>query len=217
MPYVVLDTETSGLFDFKLPADAPGQPRLAEVHLILLDDDLKIEEQRHFFVKPEGWEMTEGATKVNGLTTEMLTEKGVPVVEVLAAYTDLIKAGRIAVAHNSQYDLKMMRAELRRAGKPDLFEETPNICTMRGLTDVCKIPPKGGRGGYKFPALSEACVFFGITNMGDHSAQNDALAVVELLRQMKSLNVLPDAKVHHSKNHEAIVAAGEALKKPVNE
>ena len=28
MSYVVLDTETSGLMDFKKPADAPGQERV---------------------------------------------------------------------------------------------------------------------------------------------------------------------------------------------
>ena len=33
MKFVVLDTETSGLFDYCKPADADGQPRLAEIAL----------------------------------------------------------------------------------------------------------------------------------------------------------------------------------------
>ena len=29
----------------------------------------------------------------------------------------------------------------------DKFEQTPNICTMRSMTNICKIPPRGNRGG----------------------------------------------------------------------
>jgi hypothetical protein len=37
MNYLALDTEGSGLFDFTKPADAPGQPRLAAIGMILAD------------------------------------------------------------------------------------------------------------------------------------------------------------------------------------
>jgi len=33
--YLVFDTETTGLFDFKLPADDPSQPRLASAAFII--------------------------------------------------------------------------------------------------------------------------------------------------------------------------------------
>ncbi|MEY4951800.1 MAG: hypothetical protein RL299_224, partial [Pseudomonadota bacterium] len=39
MGYLVIDTETSGLFDFKKPADDPSQPRLASLAMIWADDD----------------------------------------------------------------------------------------------------------------------------------------------------------------------------------
>ena len=197
--YVIIDTETNGLFDFKKPADAEGQPRLAELAMILLDADLNVEAQHQIYIKPEGWEMTEEASKTNGLATEILMEKGRPVSEALNLYSHFVNQGRIIVAHNAQYDCKIMRGELRRAGMPDLFETTKNICTMRGLVEVCKIPPKGGKGGYKFPKLSEACVHFDIKLLGDHTAMGDALTVVQLLKRMVQLGVVPEAKVHYAK------------------
>lgn len=198
--YAIIDTEGTGLFDYKQPADAEGQPRLAEFMMILTDENMEVEREYHAYVRPDGWEMTPGATAVNGLTTEFLNENGLPIVEILNEYNSAITNGYIMVAHNAQHDAKQIRAELRRAGMADRFEDAPNICTMRGLTDICKIPPNGGRGSYKWPKLSEACVFFGMENMGDHSAPNDARACFALLRKMRDLGILPEGKVHFAKN-----------------
>lgn len=198
--YLIIDTEGTGLFDYKRPADAEGQPRLAELMMIFADENMEVEREFHCYIRPDGWEMSPGATAINKLTNELLNEHGIPVVEALNEYNSAITNGYVMVAHNAQHDAKQIRAELRRAGLADRFEDAPNLCTMRSLTDVCKIPPNGGRGGYKWPKLSEACVFFGMENMGDHSAQNDARACLALLRKMRDLGVMPEAKVHLAKN-----------------
>lgn len=215
--YAVIDTEGSGLFRFKdengvsVPADAEGQPRLAELVLIFLDADCNVEREYQAYIRPDGWEMSEGATAVNKLTTEFLRENGIDVREALEVFRRAIAdENRIVVAHNAQHDLKQIRAELRRAGLDDLFEQTRNVCTMRGLTDVCRLATKSGRGGYKFPKLSEACGHFGFPLLGDHSALNDARATIQLLRKMIELGVLPEAKVHFAKNP-APIKAGAAL------
>lgn len=200
--YLVIDTESNGLFDYKKPADADGQPRLASITMILCNEELETEKEYHAYIRPNGWKMTEGATKVNKLTDEFLNEHGIEVAEALAEYNSHIDNGAIFVAHNARHDGKMMRAELRRAGLEDRFEQTPQLCTMRGMTDICKIPPVGGRGSYKWPALSEALLFIGAENLGDHSAINDAKGALELLRYMKRNNVMPEARVHYAKDRE---------------
>jgi DNA polymerase III subunit epsilon len=201
--YVVIDTEGSGLFDFKQPADAPGQPRLAELTMLFVAPDLTIEREYHAYVRPDGWEMSPGATAVNKLTTEFLRENGIPVKDVLVEYQrTIVNEARVVVAHNAQHDLKQIRAELRRAGLDDLFQITRNICTMRGLTDVCRIPPNSGRGGYKFPKLSEALVYFHFDDLGDHTATGDAHGCLQLFRKMYELGILPEARVHFAKNKE---------------
>lgn len=202
--YIVVDTEGTGLFKYDQPADAPGQPRMASLSIIYVDEALEIEREFHLFIRPDvnDYKMEEGAFKAHGLTVEFLNEHGVPVTEALNEYISAIDNGRTVVCHNSQHDLKQIRAELRRAGMQDRFENTPNICTMRAMTNVCKIPPRGNRGGYKWPALSEALLFIGSENLGDHSAKNDALGALELLRYMKAHGLMPEGQVHYKKDRE---------------
>ena len=42
--FAFFDTETTGLPDWKAPADAPGQPRIASVAIILCADDYRVVE-----------------------------------------------------------------------------------------------------------------------------------------------------------------------------
>ena len=158
-PYVVFDTETSGLFNFKLPADAPGQPRLASLSMIWTNPDLMPIREEMLYIKPEGWYMQPGAEAVNGLSQEFLMANGRPVAEALELYESAVREGYVFAAFNAQFDTKVMRAEFRRAGKDDLFEKVKNVCIMKKSVGVCKIPyadPK--KGGYKFPKLEEARV-----------------------------------------------------------
>ena len=115
MPFYIFDTETTGLMDFKRPADADGQPRVASFAGLALehpDDEPEVFER---YVRPDGWAMSPDASRVNGLTNEFLYERGVPVAEVLDEYVRRIEDGYVVVAYNAQFDIKMMRAELRRA------------------------------------------------------------------------------------------------------
>lgn len=200
--YMVLDSESNGLFDYKRPADDDGQPRMASLTIIYCDAEMVEERRYSVFIRPDGWEMTEGATKVNGITTEYLNEHGIPIAEALNEFQGGIDNGYVLVAHNAQHDGKQLRAELRRAGMDDRFEQTPQICTMRAMTDICKIPPRGNRGGYKWPALSEALLFIGETDLGDHTAHNDAEGALKLLRYLKANSALPEAKVYRAKDRD---------------
>lgn len=198
--YIVIDSENTGLFDYKAPADAPHQPRLAELTMLYVSPELEIEREYNALIKPDGWTMPPEATEIHGLTHEMLMEKGVPVREALEAYTAAIAEGRAMAAHNAVHDAKQIRGELRRAGMPDQFESAPNLCTMRSLTDICRIPKANGHKGWKWPTLTEACDFLGIEQHAKHSSHGDAMAVFHLMRRMKQLGALPEAKVHFAKN-----------------
>jgi DNA polymerase III epsilon subunit-like protein len=207
---LVVDVETSDLSDFKLAADDPRQPYLAEIAMLYLDEQLREERTYHAFVKPDGWTMQPGATAVNKLTDAFLHEHGRPVTEALDVYAAAITEGRVMVAHHAQNDAKCLRGALRRAGRDDLFSITKNICTMRGLVGTCKVPFPSGRGGYKWPSLKEACDHFKIPT-GDgttHSAMHDATLCAELLRWMRRIDVLPEPKVHLAKKRPDAAGAG---------
>lgn len=191
--YCVIDTEGSGLFQYKddqgrpVPADAPGQPRLAELAMLLLNEDLSVQEEWRGLVKPDGWTMHPDATAVNGLTTEYLLEHGKPVVEVLEVYEQVIREGYCIAAFNAQHDCKTMRAELRRAGRDDLFLQTKNVCLMRKSNGP--IPKRGGKKGW--PSLEEARDFLHIPHDGAHRAGADTASALVILRYLHAFR-FPD-------------------------
>lgn len=201
MGYLVIDTETTGLFDFKLPADDPSQPRLASLAMIWADAEGQEVDRMQLYVKQDGWQMTAEAGEVNGLTDEFLEDHGKPIDLVLDIYSRNIRSGLVVAAFNAQFDLKMMRGELRRAGKDDLFTVTKNTCLMRGLK------PYAAQGldvrGAGYVSLEKAREFFGLHNPAPHNAMNDAKDAQELLAILiRDGNLIPP-KVHYAKEKPA--------------
>lgn len=206
MPYIVIDVETSGLYIYKNadgtphPADAPDQPRLAELAMISCDDDFNVICEYQAYIKPDGWEMQPEATAINDLTTEILMQAGIPVGKALAAYHAAILTGHVVVAHNAQFDCKALRGESRRVGVPDLFEETFNVCTMRSAMKVTpKIKKLNGKGG--FPGLADVAAHFGIEQPKEHSALDDARTTVLVAKALHKGGWLLAPDVHRAKNH----------------
>lgn len=134
-----IDTETTGLFNFKEPADAPGQPRLASLAGILCDGK-DIVSSVEFLIKPDDWAMTKEASAINGLTDDGLSAFGVPVKVVLEWYDAMLSLNPTIISHNVKFDTKVMRGELRRAGMLDRFTTTKTFCTMR---QAAKLMGKG--------------------------------------------------------------------------
>lgn len=205
MKYAIFDTETSGLPLYKdaagvpIPADDPRQPRLAHLAMILVDEQLREERAIDLYVRPDGWSMPQGpgtAGAVNGLTDEFLTENGADILDVLDQYVRVIDAGYVLVAYHAQFDLKVMRGELRRADIDDRFELTPNICAMRASMKLGVQKP-GARGGY--PKLEHVCAHLGIKLEGAHTAGGDTRACLEVFRYLHANGLLPEARVHYAK------------------
>lgn len=193
--YLVCDVETSGLFRYDLRADAPGQPRLAQLGMILVRPDFTVEAEHGFTIKPNGWEMQPEAAEVTGLTTEKLLAEGVDIAPALELYAEALDAGRVVVGHNVLFDVKMMRAEMRLGGFDDRYLRTRTICTMQafyGKKSPVKIPKANGKGGA--PMLTDCCTFFGIELPQAHSALDDARGALGLLRKLSELNSLPAPK-----------------------
>lgn len=200
MSAIVIDVENSGLFDFKRSADAEGQPRMAQLAIILIDDDCNIEGEHNFFIRPDGWSMSAEATAAHGLTDQFLHEHGVDVRVALAAYSSLIMLGRTVIAFNSQFDCKQLRGELRRAGMPDLFEQTKNVCCMRKANGV--ILKEGGKKGW--PSLARCREVLGLSSEGAHGAVKDALDTLAVYKHLIAQGVDMTPDVHHHADVESI-------------
>jgi DNA polymerase III epsilon subunit-like protein len=184
MSFLIIDTETTGLPDLYQPADAPGQPRAASVAMIFADDNLDVEFEWSAKIKPDGWEMPEEVSRINGLTTDDLAKNGIPIWFSLVFYAAGIDAGRIVVAHNITFDTKIMRGELRRALMRDRRSEMSTICTMLEARRAFR---KGGLAHAYWCAFSEVIE-------GHHGALADARACLRLLKCFRdtTLRRFPD-------------------------
>jgi DNA polymerase III epsilon subunit-like protein len=190
--YMIIDCETSHLFDYSQAADAPGQPRLAQLGLIFVDHKYQIEAEHEWLIKPEGWEMSAEATEKTGLTTDYLKEHGMPIHDALQLYLSGILCRRVVAGFNVQFDLKQCRAELRRAGLEDQYLQTRNLCLMWATRPI--VAATDARGKVKIPKLEEACAFFGIEQPKAHSALADAKSAYQLMMKLVDRGALPEPK-----------------------
>jgi len=214
--YIVIDSESTGLFVHKnpdgstRPSDAPGQPRMAAFAAVLTDADLNLQEQYSTYIKPVGWEhedgspmleMPEGAFNIHGLTMEFLEKVGIPAAEALDIYVKAIREGRAVLGWNQQHDGRQVRAELRRAGMDDMFEQTPTVCAMRSVSAAkIKIKKLNGKGGWA--RLIDAAAHFGVPYPDDahHDALNDAMVCREVAWHVRDILLPPE--VHYAANYQ---------------
>ncbi|KQI68722.1 hypothetical protein AN189_07435 [Loktanella sp. 3ANDIMAR09] len=216
--YLVFDTETTGLpvrsarGEPPVPADDPRQPRVLSFAAIVANADGHEISRDKIYVRPEGFTVAEcdaraiadgkrPASEINGLNDDFLNEYGHPIGAVLDIWNQAIDGGLIPVAFNAQFDTKMMRGELRSAGMPDRFEETPNICAMKALWPYRAEGLDVKSGG--FVSLAIACEYFGIVNENAHDAMADAEAARAILERLIRDDRLPNPTLRTAKNHGA--------------
>jgi len=119
----------------------------------LVTDDAGTEmECGEHIVKPDGFTIPERAAQIHGITTEIALQQGVDIRTVLEAVVAGIHRAVTLVAHNIQFDEKIVGSELIRAGFRNYVEEKRRLCTMLSSTDYCGLP---GPYGYKWPTLAD--------------------------------------------------------------
>lgn len=193
MGLLFFDTETTGLFDYTRPADAPGQPRLAEIHALFTDEDGTTLEELNTLIRPDGWTLSPALTAINGLTTEMCQDRGAPVADALIWMGARMVKARQILAFGVNFDLKVLRGEFRRAGMPDLYPlgEARKCCIQQMARKVTALPKN------KTPKLSEAVeIILGETLIGAHGAKEDNTASMRLYFKLLGRGIaLPAATV----------------------
>ena len=179
------DTETTGLPDFKAPSESAHQPHIVQLAALLVDMDTRETIQSMDVIcRPDGWTIPDEVAAVHGITTEHAAEVGIPEHLAVSMFMELW-AGRARVAHNEQFDARIVRIALMRFHSEeaaDIWKSGPTECTARLATPICALPPTEkmkavGRFHHKTPNLGEAYRHFtgkGLENA--HSAMADVLA-----------------------------------------
>ena len=188
--YLFFDTETTGLSkNWKAPVSAiDNWPRLVQIAWIVCDEEGAVLEEKDFIIKPENFTIPAEASNVHRITTERASAEGKDLEQVLILFSDQVHKADCIVAHNINFDEKIVGAEFIRKNISSTFYEKPHICTMQKSTDYCKIP---GPYGYKWPKLSELHVaLFGKDFEEAHDASADIQATKNCFWKMKELGLV---------------------------
>lgn len=197
--YVFFDTETTGIINERFPPAHHIQPRIVQLAAIVTDCAFKQQAQLCVLVRPQGYEIPAGATRVHGITTQQALDYGVPASVALAMFNNLCRMAGTLVAHNMRFDHFVVKGEYQRLGKPFAGEQTLKLCTMELSKNVVCLPPTdkmicAGVQGYKSPKLEEAYRFFsGKQLAGAHNALQDVKACVYVYRSLAERGLLPSS------------------------
>lgn len=162
------DTETTGLPLFNDPSEDPRQPHIVQLAACLVDvDSRKTLASLDVIVRPDDWTIPDEVSKLHGITTEHAMAVGMPEELAIELLLELWR-GRVRIAHNEQFDARIVRIALMRhvdAGAADSWKAGPAQCTQAMSTPILKLPPTermkaAGRFHVKSANLGEAYKHF---------------------------------------------------------
>lgn len=198
MLVLVFDTETSGLFPKNNIGDNPYMIQLA---CILYDThSSKIINRINSLIKID-FEVGEEVIKLTGITNDNIKENGEDINIVLDNFNSLLLKCDILVAHNMEFDLRVIDMEMKRNGKEINYSEEAKrlktYCTMKKSIHLCKIEKENSFGKYyKWPKLEELHKhLFNKDVKNLHDAYNDVLVCLRCYIMINtSVDVLGDLK-----------------------
>ena len=188
--YLIFDTETTGLPKrWNAPiTDVDNWPRCIQLAWQLHDNLGNCIEHQDYLIRPDGFNIPYDAEKIHGISTELATEQGLALSEVLELFNIALSKTTFVVGQNLGFDLNIMGCEFHRLQVASPLSELPVLDTCTEKTaSMCQIP--GGRGGkFKLPTLTELHQFLFHKPFGEaHNATADVEATtrcfLELIRR----------------------------------
>jgi DNA polymerase-3 subunit epsilon len=159
--FAVIDVETTGL--------SPRTSRIVEVAVVLLDVNCRPIGEMSTLINP-GAHIS--ATEIHGIRARDV--RHAPTFPDIAALLFAGLRGRVPVAHNSEFELRMLTAEFNRMGVKFEGDTIPGLCTMS--LAAAYLPTAPGR------SLAACCEAAGVDLLNAHTALGDARATAALLR-----------------------------------
>jgi DNA polymerase-3 subunit epsilon len=159
--YAVIDIVTSG--------PSPSQDRIIEVAIAHVDIEGHVTAVWETLVNPA---RTLGPLRVRGIRSSDLALA--PEFQDVAGELCALIEGRVIVAHDADFPLGALSAELARVGIDHPPLGPISLCTMELIQRLV-----GGT-----PTLAECAAGLGVDMLGVYSAQGYALVVAKLLRDL---------------------------------
>jgi DNA polymerase III subunit epsilon len=164
VPLVIFDFETTGL-DTK-------HDRIIEIGAVKFQGRQEV--ARFDQLVHPGRTISQEITQVTGITNEMLLGQP-PIEDVLPAFHDFLR-GCVGVAHNAEFDTKMMISESYRLGiQCDYFI----VCTLKMARELVKIERRN---------LDSLAAHYNLTFESRHRSIGDILVTAGVLWNMLEEN-----------------------------
>ncbi len=162
-PYVVLDTETTGLL----------APELVSVAVVDANGHVLL----HEVVRPAK-PIEPDASRITGISMEAVACR-----EEFPAIADKLGralANRLVVIYNASYDLQVLRNTYARYGL-----RLPDITSWCAMEWFAKLYGEWNdlRGAYTWQSLTKAAAYFGVTPERAHDALGDCLTTWRILQE----------------------------------
>ncbi len=198
--FLVFDCETSDLYDRKLWAGEKEQAWIVQIAGIFTDHQLNEQSRFSLLLKPpyKGAKISAGAFKTHGIPIEHCNTAGIPQWKLYSVIKPVFR-GKVRLAgHNLGFDSMFLhrypKSKNERENLKKSFQD--GICTMRGSTNYCELPPTDSMLKYKglkfkSPKLSELYMkLFNEKFEGAHDALIDAEATLRSLKELVKLGVI---------------------------
>lgn len=191
---LVFDTETTGLPDFKARSADPGQPHLVQLAMVMHYDDGTEQSVLNQIIKPDGWTISAENAAIHGITHERAMDEGIAEVEAVGTF--IMQQGRadLRVAHNEQFDRRILRIAMTRGlfarDFIEAIEGRPSYCTCNAAKPILSLPPTDKMLAAGFtkpkPPKLEECMrhFFSEELPGAHDALIDVRACARIYFHM---------------------------------
>ena len=190
--YLFFDTETTGLpQNWRAPVEElENWPRVVQIAWLMYSSNNRLLSEQSFIIKPEGFHIPLEASKIHGITTKKAVQDGKKLKPVLAKFAQDVTKAHCVVAHNIDFDEKIISAEFLRKNIIHDLKTKPKICTMQSSTQFCKIPGKYN-SKYKWPNLKELHVTLFECDFEDrHNALADVKACAKCFFELKKQGVI---------------------------
>jgi len=188
--YLVFDMETTGLpASREAPiSDVDNWPRVVQLAWEAFDTCGRKTGARSSVIRPDGFKIPKDAERIHGISTAIAKRTGVPITKALDAFVEALSKASVVVAHNFEFDAKVLGAEFYRRGVRDPFRLKTHVCTMKAATQYCALP---GQYGFKWPKLPELHFkLFRKKVKEAHDAATDVATCSKCFFELKRLGVV---------------------------
>ena len=196
MRILIFDTETSGL-----PLDRNASilsttrwPYILQLSYILYDssNNAIIEYNDHIVKIPDEVNIDANSIKIHKITRDICNQNGIPIINILNNFNNVLLKTDIIVGHNLQFDKNIIMVEFIRNRITHNFNPgniaIPSFCTMQNSINICNLTYKRRDGSLvpKYPKLLELYKhYFNDEPSGLHNAMNDVIVTLRCYYKMQ--------------------------------